>query len=52
MVEEEEEGAKDVAGVEKMRAPKRERFPFLNTQRRELREISSRESLPLDELFD
>ena len=30
MVEEEEEGAKDAAGVEKMRAPKRELFPFLN----------------------
>ena len=51
MVKEEETKYEEEA-PKKRRAPKREHFPFFNSPRRELREISNRESLPLNELFD
>ena len=52
MVEEEEEGAKDEEEGAKEAPTKRALLPFLNPLRREVREISSRESLPLDGFFD
>ena len=52
MVKEEEEGAKDEEEGAKEAPPKRALLPFLNPPRREVREISSCESLPLDGFFD